>query len=83
MLLCMRTTLDIEDTVLDRARRRAARDGATLTATVERALRLFLSQRPERAGPLETRWVVVAGRQLPDVDVADRDRLYDALDGRV
>lgn len=82
MLLCMRTTLDIEDAVLERARRRATRDGTTLTATVERALRLFLSQRPARAAPLDTRWVVVAGRQLPDVDVADRDRLYDALDGR-
>ncbi len=83
MLLCMRTTLDIEDAVLERARRHASRQGATLTAIVERALRMFLSQRPERAEPLETRWVVVGGQRLPDVDIADRDRLYDALDGRL
>jgi hypothetical protein len=34
----MRTTLDLEDAVLERARRRASREGTTLTAIVERAL---------------------------------------------
>lgn len=82
MLLCMRTTLDIEDAVLDRARRRAAREGTTLTSIVERALQHFLGRRPEAPTPLADRWVVVEGRHAPDVDIADRDRLYDALGER-
>ena len=75
----MRTTLDIEDAVLERARRRAARDGTTLTDVVERALRHFLSRRAERGVPLAEKWVVVRGGRAPSVDIADRDRLYDVL----
>ena len=82
MLLCMRTTLDIEDVILQRARGRAAREGTTLTDVVERALRLFLTRRPAAAPPLSARWVVVDGAWPPDVDIADRDRLYDALGER-
>ncbi|MEW6322565.1 MAG: type II toxin-antitoxin system VapB family antitoxin [Acidobacteriota bacterium] len=75
----MRTTLDIEDAVLDRARRRAAKEGTTLTSVVERALRHFLGHRAEPPPPLAERWIVVDGRRPPDVDIADRDRLYDAM----
>lgn len=82
MLLCMRTTLDLEDAVIERARRRAARDGTTLTDVVERALRLFLTRPPETPAPLASRWVVVKGDRPPAIDVADRDRLYDALGER-
>ncbi|MDE3153816.1 MAG: type II toxin-antitoxin system VapB family antitoxin [Acidobacteriota bacterium] len=78
----MRTTLDIEDAVLAQARTRASREGTTLTAIVEQALRLFLSKRSGRPSPLASRWVVVDGRERPDVDIADRDRLYDAMGGR-
>jgi hypothetical protein len=82
MFLCMRTTLDIEDAILERARRRADRDRTTLTSVVERALRQFLSRRPESSAPLHQRWVVVKGDRLPDVDIADRDRLIDAMGDR-
>lgn len=82
MLLCMRTTLDIEDAILERARRRAAAERTTLTSVVERALRAFLSRRPEAGSPLNQRWVVVEGSRPPDVDVADRDRLIDAMTDR-
>lgn len=82
MLICMRTTLDLEDAVIERARRRAAKEGTTLTDIVERALRLFLSRRADAPAPLATRWVVVQGEREPAVDIADRDRLYDALGER-
>lgn len=82
MLLCMRTTLDVEDAILERARRRAAAERTTLTSVVERALREFLSRRPEPGAPLKERWVVVKGDRSPDVDVADRDRLIDAMSDR-
>lgn len=79
MLLCMRTTVDIEDAVLERARRRAARDGTTLTDIIERALRHFLTRPAGKPTPLVERWVVVRGGRPAAVDVADRNRLYDVL----
>jgi len=82
MLLCMRTTLNIEDAVIERARRRAAREGTTLTAIVERALRSFLTRRVEAPVPLAERWVVIRGEREPAVDLADRDRLHDLLGER-
>lgn len=82
MLSCMRTTLDLEDAVIERARRRAAKDRTTLTDIVERALRQFLGRRAEASAPLATRWVIVQGEREPAVDIADRDRLHDALGER-
>lgn len=78
----MRTTLDLEDAVIERARRRAAKEGTTLTDVVERALRLFLSRRAEPSAPLASRWIVVHGDDRPAVDLADRDRLHDLLGER-
>jgi len=78
----MRTTLNIEDAVIERARRRAAREGTTLTAIVERALRSFLTRRVEAPVPLAERWVVIRGEREPAVDLADRDRLHDLLGER-
>jgi hypothetical protein len=69
----------IDDTVLRRLRREAARQGRTISELVEAALRQFLAARPAR-------------RSLPDlpgfdsggayVDVADRDALNRAMEGR-
>jgi hypothetical protein len=42
----MRTTLDIDDQLLEAARRRAAKKGTTLTAFVEHALAATLASRP-------------------------------------
>jgi len=80
----MRTTLDLEDQLLSQARRRAAERNATLTSVVEEALRQYLtagSKRPASRS-LARRWVVVTGKRPPSVDIADRDRLYDAMEGR-
>lgn len=82
MLICMRTTLDLEDAVIERARRRAVKEGTTLTDIVERALRLFLMRRADAPTPLATRWVVIRGEREPAVDIADRDRLHDLLGER-
>ena len=82
MLICMRTTLDLEDAVIERARRQAVKEGTTLTDIVERALRLFLTRRADAPAPLAARWVVVQGEREPSVDIADRDRLHDLLGER-
>lgn len=82
MHICMRTTLDIEDGLLQRARRKAAQEGRTLTAVIEEALHALLRRpaRPKRAFRL--RWVTRRGTRPPAVDVADREALYERLDGR-
>ena len=78
----MRTTLDLDDDLLASARRRAAKQGKTLTAFVEEALAAALAPAPERGKPFRLRWKPHRGRLLPGVDLTDRDALYDRMDGR-
>lgn len=75
----MKTTLVIDDAVMARLKRESARRGKTISELVESALRLFLRQRPTIAQlpPLPT---FDGGGAL--VDVADRDELYRAMEGR-
>lgn len=82
MLICMRTTLDLDDTLLDAARKRAAARGKTLTAVVEEALAALLAARPPAAKRYRLRWKTHKGRLLPGVNLADRDSLYDTMEGR-
>lgn len=78
----MRTTLDIDDAILAAARRRAAERGTTLTAFVEHALAAALAHRPATGKAYRLKWQTRRGRMLSGVDIADRDRLYDVMDGR-
>jgi len=82
MHLCMRTTLDLEDGLLRRARRKAAAEGRTLTALIEDALRALLGRPARPRARFRLRLPTRRGTRLPDVDVADRDALYDRLEGR-
>ncbi|GAA1639310.1 hypothetical protein GCM10009764_71970 [Nocardia ninae] len=41
-MICMRTTLDLDDALLRAAKQQAARDGRTLTSLIEEALRMLL-----------------------------------------
>ena len=79
MVFHMKTTLNIDDTVMAQLRREAARQGRTMSNLVETALRLlFRSQKKrEEPPPLPT---FRSGGTL--VDVADRDALYQAMEGR-
>lgn len=78
----MRTTLDIDDRLLDAARRRAVEKGTTLTAFVEHALAASLAQRTPSDTPYRLEWKTHRGRTLPGVDVSDRDRLFERMEGR-
>lgn len=72
----MRTTFDIEDGLLRRARLKAAGEGRTLTAVIEEALQMLLG-RPVRSGPrFRLRLPTRRGTRPPEVDLADRDALY-------
>ena len=82
MMICMRTTLDVDDELLASARRRAAERGMTLTKFVEEALAAALAPKPSTQQGFALRWKTRRGRLLPGVDIADRDSLHDVMDGR-
>ena len=79
MVSCMKTTLNIDDTVMARLRQEATRQQRTMSEMVEAALRLFFKSTRERRSLPELP-VFDSGGAL--VDIADRNALYDAMDGR-
>lgn len=78
----MRTTLDVDDAILREAKARAASEGTTLTRVVERALREHLHPSAPKGKPFKLRLLTKKGSAAPSVDVADRDALYDRMEGR-
>jgi hypothetical protein len=80
--ICMRTTLDLDDALVRSAKRRAADDGSTLTAVIEQALREFLAPRRSGGKPFRLRLLTKRGRPVPGVNLADRDALYERMEGR-
>lgn len=78
MLFCMRTTLDLDDALMRRAKATAARRGMTLTALMDRALRDALDHHGE-ATPYVLDIPVVAGTGPPRVDITDRAALFEAM----
>ena len=75
-----KTTLNLNDQVLRQAKGRAARDGITLTRFVEDALRARLAARRDGKRPFRMRLKSVKGDQPPNVDISNRDALYDVID---
>ena len=62
----MKTTIEISDPLLDKARRLAARDGTTLRALVERGLRHVLTEKKSK--PFKLRKASFKGTGLhPDL----------------
>ena len=75
----MKTTLNIDDSVMAQLKREAARQGRTMSELVETALRgLFQSRRKKAALPPLPSFH--SGGAL--VDIADREALYQAMEGR-
>jgi hypothetical protein len=79
-VLHMKTTLNIVDTVLAELRREAASQGRTMSEMVETAVRLLLRSHRKRRAPLPPLPTFDGGAEL--VDIADRNALYDAMEGR-
>lgn len=75
----MKTTLNLDDQVLKNAKERAARDGVTLTAFVEQALKASLLQDSGKKA-YSFRPTVVKGSRPPNVDISERDALYEVID---
>jgi len=79
MVYHMKTTLNIDDTVMTQLKREAARQGRTMSEMVETALRLMLKSRARRDRPPALPSFCSGGML---VDVADREALYRAMDDR-
>jgi hypothetical protein len=79
MVFHMKTTLNIDDTVMSRLKQESARQRRTMSELVEAALRLLFQSKSPRA-KLAALPRMRGGGAL--VDIADRDSLYQAMEGR-
>ena len=79
MVIWMKTTLNIDDSVMALLKREAARRGCTMSELVESALRLLLTAKegPRPVPPLPS---IKSGGAM--VEIADRETLYEAMEGR-
>src|SRR5258708_29354463 len=81
MLLHMRTTLQIQDQLLIRAKKIAAETHRTLTSFVEDALRIALEEKPQGKALKPFKVVTFKGSGLrPGLDLDDTATLLDHLD---
>lgn len=81
MLLCMRTTIDLDGSVLRQLKREAARRETTLRQLVNEYLRQALAH-PQRKPEYRFNWKVDRGGQImPGVRLDDRKSLWDLMDG--
>ena len=82
MVFHMKTTLNIDDSVMQRLREDAARQGRTMSELVEAGLRRVLNEpaggrdREQSSLAELPRWSSGGAR----VDPADREALYDAME---
>jgi len=80
----MRTTVRLDDALLERAKREAGRRGETLTSLIERGLRLVLAnpEKRPRGRRVEIPVCREGGGTLPGVDLDDSATLLDIVEGR-
>lgn len=76
----VKTTLDLDDELLRRAKQRAAAEGVPLRQYVEDALRARILPTAKRRNAFKLTLPVVCGKGPPAVDIADRDALYDLME---
>ena len=80
MFRCMRTTVRINDDLLQRAKKRAADEGRTLTSLIEDAMRLIVA-RPKaiRRERVELPVSKASGGVLPGIDLNRSGDLEEAM----
>lgn len=77
---CMKTTVEIPDSLLEQARRLAAKEGSTVKALIEEGLRRVLEERQRSAGGFQLRKVTFGGEGLQsDFAEASWDSMRDAI----
>ena len=81
MVSHIKTTLNIDDTVIARLRQESARQKRTMSELVEAALRLlFAANKEAKKKKLPSLPSFDGGK--PRVDIADRNALYAVMEGR-
>jgi hypothetical protein len=80
----MRTTVRLDDGLLEQAKKEAARQGKTLTAFMDEAIRRALAKPHERRPRKRVRLPVSRsiGGTLPGVDLNDSAALLEIMEGR-
>lgn len=82
MVFHMKTTLNIEESVMQRLREEAARRGTTMSSLVEAGLRRVLSEPEPPRGRQDRLPPLPVGRSGGlRVDIANREELYRLMDG--
>ncbi|MFQ5742986.1 MAG: DUF2191 domain-containing protein [Acidobacteriota bacterium] len=76
-----RTTLALDDDLLRELKTRAAGEGRTLQAVANELLRQAVA-RTEADPPYRLEMTGWKARMQPGVDLLDRDKLFDLMDGR-
>ena len=77
----MRTTIRLPDTLLSKARRRAAEEGRTLTSLIEEALKTALAEpKPARRARVRLPISRASGGTLPGVDLNRSGDLMDHME---
>jgi hypothetical protein len=80
MVICMKTTLNLDDTLMRTVKEQAARTGNTVTSLVESALRELVHRERKPVRGYQFRWKTVGGAMRPGVDLVDRDQLLSELE---
>ncbi len=77
----MRTTIRLDDQLLEKAKQYALAHGTTFTAVVDDALREKLMARPSKKKQSKTKLKTVNGKGVnPGIDLDDSASLLDAMD---
>ena len=80
MLLCMRITMNLPDSLMRQVGARADSTHRTVTSLVEQALRELLARDQDLREGEEVLPTYASSSTRPLVDIDDRDELYPALD---
>jgi hypothetical protein len=75
----VKTTLDLPDELLIEAKKRAAEERRPLKAIVEEGLRLVLRKPQSRSVSKRVRLITVKGGLPRDLDLSNREAMYDWL----
>jgi hypothetical protein len=84
MRATLRTTIRLEDSLLEQAKREAARRGGTVTALIEEGLRVILASSKTPHEPRRVKLPVcrAGGGTLPGIDLNDSSDLLDRMENR-
>ena len=76
----MKTTLDLPDELLIEAKKKAAEQRRPLRALVEEGLRMALKKPDSRRGRKQVRLITVKGGLPRDLDLSNREAMYEWLE---